>query len=320
MLIGLLIILITAILVLKRFLNNKWNLFLPKLLQKLIVVALWVLVMYLYLQSWYPDIFFLLDYHFFALRTFVTNEFLITISALVGVTFHGNNRQQKPVFYFTFLAIAILGLVYFFVNHAMDRYVTHLIPFFLLVASYGLYIMAKMMQRAILKYPNSKFLLWAIFIIPIISLIVLQSVTSLKGIREWGMGGWHTESYEELAANSIKSKVKNTKNILIVSFPEPYYYFSKYSTYSITDVYPFVYIDKKLDNNQVTIIQDMGMYDQFPAFSTFLSDHLKDKIVTFFWVHAPYRYADRVEKEKFPVTVYATSLFELKERIRTSSL
>lgn len=134
-------------------------------------------------------------------------------------------------------------------------------------------------------------------------------------MKQMDNGTWFRESYEEKAAKIIREKIKNKDSLILVSFPESYYYHTKFSTHSITDYYPYVYIDESLNNFEITLILDMGMRDVFPNFTRLVEEKFTGLKIDEFWVGEVYHFADRIEPETKPVEVYNLTVKELKAKI-----
>lgn len=280
-------------------LYKKVNNNLIKRLSLIFIILLWVVNFYIVIL---PFIFPFTN-TIQGLRSFLLHDFFIQISALIGLIFFIKDPKKNTLFLFVISGLILLGTTYMTINPAMERYMTHLLPFIIIPASYGLY---KIFTFA---FKNKK----SFFIL--IPLIILQIFISFQGLHILNNGDWFKTSYEEVSAKKTSQILQNKNVILIASFPEPYYFFTRKSTVSITDSSPFIYIDKSLDNRQVIIIEDMGMRDIFPTFSKFIDTQLSQYRLTSFKVGRNYRFAERVVSEKYPVTIYQMPLFLLKQKI-----
>ena len=275
----------------------------------------WILGIVLVLQFINQRFFPFGYYDFTSLRSFVRDDMLIAFTFLIGLTILVRQSKYKAPVLFVIVSLFGMYLIYHRINPEMQRYITHLLPFLIIPASYGLYVVVKTIKRLITSESVDKKVYGSILFVFFFALTVKQTITTFQGITYWSDGSWIRASYEEKAARMVAEKIdKNT--ILIASFPEPYYYFAKVSTQSIADTYPFVFIDGALDNRTVLIVQDMGMHDVFPAFSKFLDTQLQKYRQDSFWAQESYHYRTRIEKEKYPVILYRIKLSELKEIIK----
>jgi hypothetical protein len=270
------------------------------------LLFLWSVAILIILQIIFEQNIFLWD-EFYFLRNFVINDFLISIFSFIGLLLMFQNSQFRNYGIFILFALVTLGFVYYKVNPEMERYLTHLIPFLLIPASYGFVEILRQKKPAIT--------------VIIISLLILQAINTYQGLRPSQASSWFRISYEEKAAQKIKPYLPQEQDLLlIVSLPEPYYYHLGVSTHSISNEYPYIYIDEALDKQTVFLVLDMPMYEIFPKFSTFITNNLQEYKLTEFWVQENYHYIDTTYKEKSPVTVYKMTLKELKNKIKESHL
>lgn len=245
-----------------------------------------------------------------SIQAFVIHDLLLSIFALVGIIFMLQKKELRDYTFFIIFAILSLELFYYHVNPEMERYLTHLIPFLLIPASYGLITLYK----PALPFRN----LWRRRVL-LMLLVVLQIIISYQGLRPSQDPEWFRVSYEEKAANILKNHLPSDPNILfIVSLPEPYFYNLQSSTYSIMDTYPFIFIDDSLDQHTVLLVSDMPMHKIFPEFSTFIEHNLQKYKMTEFWVKERYLSIDTTYEEKYPIVVYKMTLKELKTQIKNS--
>lgn len=245
---------------------------------------------------------------FASIRDFVVNDLLISSMTFMGLLFLLKDKEKRILAYLVLASAFILGIIYHRINPAMERYWTHLIPFFLIPASYGFVSLFDRVKQSKLK---------TILAVGVLSIVLIyQFSLSYQGFRNWGDKSWYAVSYEEQAAKKLKKLLPPDTGMLLVSFPEPYYYFIKVPTQSIADTYPFVFFDDTNKEKKIVLVQDMGMHDIFPKFSQFITSNLSEYKKQSFFVHAPYHYADRSEEEKYPIILYEMTLGELKEKIQ----
>jgi hypothetical protein len=203
----------------------------------------------------------------------------------------------------------VLYAVYFRTNPAMERYITHLIPFLLIPGGFGVATVINLKKH---NFPYARVII-ALFT----GALFFQGISTWIGIRGWGDKSWFQISYDERAAEMTRNRIKSKDTLLLASFPEPYYYVSRLSTHSITDTPPHVYIPDSLNTKEIIISEDMGMRDIFPTFTKFLDKNMQDRKVDSFYVHLPYHYADYSRKGDKEVILYKTTVKELKERIKS---
>ena len=268
-------------------------------------------------------------------------------------------KELRALAYFVLFAVVFLGLIYHRVNPGMERYITHLIPFLLIPASYGLieskenlssfwlvqnlirFYGKRSWMRSFLTYQDD------VILIPIVILIILQGLISYRGLHLSQDPSWFRVSYEEKAAEMVRQHLSkchsraggNPENhlipdpsnsagrqvgddkicLLIVSLPEPYFYHLHTSIQSIADDPPFIYIDNVKDTQKIMIVEDMGMHEYFPHFTKFLQSNLKGFEKSHFFVHENFHISDKIVKEKYPVIMYELTLGELKTKIKNSN-
>lgn len=240
------------------------------------------------------------------LAGFMRHDFVITLTFLIGLFHMLADKKFRSTGYFVLLSSVSLYLFYLHSNPAMERYGTHLLPFLLIPAGFGLYKIFKYSVKYKIILPVAAFAL------------IFQIILSYQGIKKWDTGVWFRVSYEEKNAGIVASMIRDKNILLIASYPEPYYYFTKHSTYSITDKYPFIYIDSSLDNRNVMIIQDMGMYDLFPNFSKILDSQLSKYRIYRFDNKETYHYAHRTIYQSRPTILYIIPLPDLRKILDSS--
>jgi hypothetical protein len=243
------------------------------------------------------------------IRNFLINDPLIWFLSLSGLYLILKDNRFRAYGFFAILGILLLYPIYYQINPSMQRYLTHLLPFLLILAGYG---MTKLLS--FLLHPRGATL--ALLFTGVI-VLGLQFYLTFNGIKAWDNGRWFRVSYEEKSAQVLQNRVNDHEYLIIASMPEAYYFYSHLSTQSIleTDQPPFLDIPDSLNDQSVLIIQDMGMKDLFPNFSKFLDQNLSDKIAAEYWVGEEYNFGIRKRVEEKPVRVYQLSLKELKERI-----
>lgn len=238
------------------------------------------------------------DFHFYpGLTDFFQTDFLIAITSWLGLYTISKFKLNQHLFIFLSLSLLLLGLVYYQVNPAMQRYGTHLIPFLVIPGAFWIRSIKRPIWKAAL-----------------VSLAVAQLIYSAFGIKKWGGGEWFKVSYEEKSAK-ILSSMPIGDTVLFTSFPDAYYLYTHRPTHSIIDRYPFIYPDRVSDEDEVAIVQDQGMRDIFPLFSSQLDTHLSKYKIIEYRVNEIYHYRTKSEHECCPVKVYKLSLAELKSVI-----
>lgn len=238
---------------------------------------------------------------------FFRDDALLVLASLWGLAIMLKAQQFRPFAWFTVIAVALLAPVYYRINPAMERYGTHLIPFLLIAASFGL--------ADTIKRTRTFGITGAIVIVGGIALTGFQLATTVRGFRDWGDGAYVRASYEEKATKEVANRLQAKDTLLIVSFPEPYFYFTGASTQSVANSPPYIYIDNVPDERQVLIVDDMGMRDLFPRFSAFLRDSMQEAKRDEFFVGERYQYAFHAASEDTPVILYQTTLGRLNNKI-----
>lgn len=240
------------------------------------------------------------------LRRFFNHDLLLSVFSVIGIILLLNSPKYRFYGYFAITAIVVLVLVYHRINPDMERYVTHLLPFLLIPASYGLLQTMLYMKRA--RMP----LLYAL---PVI-LFLVQGFVSANGLRNLNDPSWYRLSYEEQVARKIQSVVPDDA-VLLVSTPEPYYYFFQQTTHSLTDSPPYIYMPDSLENRKVVIVEDMGMHEYFPTFTYLLRTKLQQYKKAEFYVPEQYHTGNQSVTFDGPVTLYEMTVQELKRAIQT---
>jgi hypothetical protein len=241
-------------------------------------------------------------------RNFMIHEPLMTSAALFGLFLMVRKRPLKPYAYFSLLAIGSLGSIYHHINSDMERYLTHVIPFLLIPASFGF---ARLLQT--LRQTQGKTQRSAMTVV-LLLLIGWQSVATFQGLGSLGNPSWFRTSYEEKSALMLKKYLQKDEHVLLLtSLPEPYYFFTDESTQSLTDVPPYIYLPKTFDEQRVLIVEDMGMHVYFPTFSTVLSTKFAKYTKATYRVQEQFHYENTTFPEKYPVTLYEIKLSDLRK-------
>jgi hypothetical protein len=321
--------------IVNRFLPSSVRITLSNYLNRFTTISLLILAGILSLQIFFPD-FHVLRTQFAALRDFSNDDALLISMTLAGLLFMFKNTTYRIYAYAVILSALLLGPIYYRINPEMERYWTHLIPFFIIPAGYGLYNIIVFVQNtqktqlfrgirksehltirntdllSFLSIPKlNRFLLLPLLIV----LIANQIMITYNGFRFWGDRSWYSVSYEEEAARKVAEKISNKPTLLIASFPEPYYYFTRIPTQSIADRYPYIFIEDTPDDAQLIIIQDMGMHDLFPRFSSFLTKKLYRYQDSSFKIDKIYHYSFSSKKEENPIILYKIRFEELRKII-----
>ncbi len=332
---------LTTFFIVNRFLPNAVRITLSNYLNRLTTIALLVLAGILSLQMFFPDFTFV-HLQLSALRDFTNDDALLMSMTLAGLLFMLKNATYRIYAYAFILSALLLGPIYYRINSEMERYWTHLIPFFIIPAGYGLDFLVRDVLKQFSRHKSqilnpksqtnknnqnknvqnvlslknltfrSLFRIWNLelrisnvtIVVLLFFLIANQILTTYNGFRMWGDRSWYSVSYEEKAAKKVAEKITEKPTLLIASFPEPYYYFTRIPTQSIADTYPYIFMEDLPKDAQIIIIQDMGMYDLFPRFSSFLTKKLSKFRDSSFKIDAIYHYSFRAKKEENPIILY----------------
>jgi hypothetical protein len=259
----------------------------------------------------FPSLYQSLQGTFGGLRDFIRHDILLWLFFLAGYYLMLRIRTYRPLLFFLSVSLLLLYCVYQVINPLMERYITHLLPFLLLPAAYGL-------TQVLLYIRHTKFVYQrmgtAIFLI---LLVLYQTMQSSTGIKTYAKSSYFQTSYEQESARILAGILSERQVILIASFPEAYYLGTKRSTQSIADRKPFLDPERIRDTDQLVIIEDAGMRDIFPEFSRFLDSSLASYRTDSYRVNRYYHYTDRTVPETEPVVLYRISAFELKQHINT---
>lgn len=238
------------------------------------------------------------------LRSFFSTDILVFVFLLIGCRAMYRNRKYSELL---FCFIAMSGLYYFYyrVNPTMQRYGTHLLPFMLIVCSYGGVWVWQTMQRGSVVWRS-------VVGVSLAGWIGLQVYITYFGMKSWSNGEYAHTSYSQEAAKIVKKYISSDSEILLVSFPESYYALTGQSTHSLALNKPFVYIPEEFDDREVLIVQDMGMRDIFPEFSRLLDEQAQAYLVGKEWIGRSYHYATRSTKESSELKVYRMRLSQVR--------
>lgn len=245
-------------------------------------------------------------------RNFFLTDFMISGFAAIGLWLLLRSKQHAGVGQFCLLAIAILGLVYYEVNPAMQRYWTHILPILIIPASYGIiYAIERLRVPSIQTYARALLAGLAV-------LVSVQVLISCTGLHDYRGGLWFRRGYEELSAGRLDKIVPNGA-LLIVSMPEPYYYFTENPVRSLSAEYPFVYLDDIDQKRDIYVINDMGMRFYFPEFYQRMNSSAATFKAAEYYVGEPFRESNNVVDESEAVVVYKMRIEQLKPLLEENS-
>ncbi len=255
-----------------------------------------------------------------AIKGFVISDPIIAIAGLLGLVWMLNAKEDRTLATFTLFSIIPLELLYYQTNPEMQRYFVHLLPFLIIPASYAI----SQAYTYIVGLPSAKKSIIALFFIIGLGAQLYYTYIGLHG-KDQEL--WFTQGYEEKASEAVNKSIEATTDrdhILIASFPEPYYLFTKFSIQSIADSFPFVFISPEYDTKYVYIVEDEGMRKIFPNFTEFLETALRSKVqagvegreITTLPVDAIYRYRTEIQPVSLPIVIYKLKLGDLKAEIQ----
>lgn len=241
-------------------------------------------------------------------RAFWLSDFLLSGLFLLGA-WRLSQESQKGLVAGLLLACILLSATYGSSNAAMQRYWTHLIPFLLIPAAYGLVWLVSV-SKSRTQRPIRLLLLVA---------VLIQLGLTARGIHGWGSGTWFRQSYQVVSAQLLAERLKPTDQILVVGEPEPVYLTSKLTILSVADEYPFIYYAGKLVDQPAVIVLDMGMRHNFPVFTAAVEERLVDRQVANYKTGERY-HAGAASYDEAPVELYRTTLNELRRRLSSLSV
>jgi hypothetical protein len=240
-------------------------------------------------------------------NNFFYHDMLLSFFAFVGLLIMLKDKKQQNLSYFIIIAVVFLSFVYYQINPDMERYMTHLIPFLLIAAAYGI---KNVFKTVVINQSKWRLILSSILIL----FIALQIIITARGLRNLNDPSWFKLSYEQKSAQ-LTGKYIVDNPLLITSHPEPYFYFLHDDTQSIADSYPFIYIPSAQDMRTVVIVEDMGMRYDFPHFTKVLDTKLKNYQSAHFFVSEQYHYTNNSVKEESPVILYTIRLGTLRKKL-----
>lgn len=245
--------------------------------------------------------------YFTGLSNFIKTDFLISVLGMAGVGYLFYKKEKVSLGIFVVILLVTMGVVYYRVNPLQQRYNTHSIVFFIIPAVYFLTHFYEYLKRG-----NSRLL--KVYSLFLAVAFATQMYQTYLGFRNWNDGDWTRESYEEASAKKLEIYL-NPQEFLIASMPEPYFYFTSHPTRSLSSDYPFVYTKDLPPEQDLVIVNDMGMTDIFPGFAAFIADNLSDYKYQEYKVESNYRYRTyRVEDSK-PVTIYRLKVKQLNQLV-----
>ncbi len=244
---------------------------------------------------------------FTGFSNFASTDFMIIPLFFIGLACMFRNKKQVNSGVFCLLTFISMEIMYLRINPLQQRYTTHLLPIFVICAA-EVYIWIS--KKPVLKKRYVSQIAIALFAM----LILYQLRLSYYGLTKWSNGDWNRVSYEEQSALNLNKFLKNG-DVIVVSMPEPYYYFTEHSTQSITPKHPY-YIETNDLQSELIIVNDMGMRDIFPEFSSFVTNKLKDYKIAEYKTDTRYHYIIHSEEIEIPVEVYRISLDKLHEKLR----
>jgi 4-amino-4-deoxy-L-arabinose transferase-like glycosyltransferase len=307
---GLGLILVIGLIVLKRYLLKLKG----KYLAKIFVISTLVIFCYLVIQIFFPGTFKFLRYNLSAWRDFVLYDFLLSLFILLGISSLLIKKNKfKPFLIFAIISVITLIPAYYKTNPTMSRYLTHLLPFFIMIASLGAMVIYR-------KYRNKFFHIQELVLLTFLFLLfAVQILITFQGVKPWEHGEWFKKDYSEISSTLFKEKLQppasNLHPLLITSLPEAYYYFTKIPTQSIADSYPYIFLDDSINNKNIVIVEDMAMRDLFPNFSKELDAKFLSFKTQEYWVGASYHWGNKTFPETKPVEIYILNLGQFKEII-----
>ncbi len=292
---------------------------------KFSIVIITLITLITLIQLIFPETI-IFDKTFSSMRKFFQFDFLLGIAFLIGIISLLNTEKNRVYGFFAISAIFLLWPIYNNINQEMQRYWTHLLPYLVIAATFGLTEIWLFVNSKVISQKSKG---WYVTYGLIAVLVFSQLFVSYRGMKYWNDGNWFRPSYEQKSAqilNSFLSPSPPPPNhtgfltvapspILLVSMPEPYYFHTNIPTQSIMDEYPYIFIDQSLDQRKLLIVYDMGMKDLFPNFSKIVESESGLKKILEYPVNEPYHFGTKTLQESEPVEVYETTVGELKQRI-----
>jgi hypothetical protein len=231
------------------------------------------------------------------LRQFIKYDFVIITTAIIGLVCMFKTKGQKYLVLGLLLAIVLLWMAYVRTNPAMGRYYTHLLPFLIVPAAIGLESIIRAISQ---RQPAIRY--GAACVVGLI--IASQAAASFIGLRNNDNGIWRAKGYEEVSATLLEQKI-GKNDILLVSLPEPYFYTTGNTTYSLHDQPPFFGLEPLLAmKGEVVIVEDMAMRQLYPNFSALLRQDFSRYEQANYLTGTDYRYAGRIKPEDGAVHIY----------------
>lgn len=240
------------------------------------------------------------------LSNFIKTDPLLSFLSFLGLGLLTKSQKHSKLSVFLLSYLFVLLLMYLRINPLQQRYNLHLLPVLLISASYGFFEAFRFSKKRNLQ---------ALFILFLLGSVGIQSYISFNGIRKWDNGDWFRTSYEEDSAVQLKNVIQKD-DVLVVSMPEPYYFFTKNSTRSVSEKPPYLIIDDLEDEKNIVIVNDMGMRYIFPEFSKKVDENLKDYSIDRYTVEKTFRYVISFDKDEKETVAYRLTKRELTDLIK----
>lgn len=239
---------------------------------------------------------------------FLTGAPLLVVLYTVGMIYLLRTRSIRHHAIVSLLGIVPLAYMYYNTNPAMQRYFIHLLPFILIPFGHASLVLARYVKN--LRTPLRITAYTAVALV-----LVWQGGVAYRGLHGQDENLWFTPGYEYRVAQEIAPLVA-PGDLLIVSFPEPYYLATKNTTQSIADVPPFIYLSSEIGaDRRVVVVEDEGMRHIFPQFTARLRALDNSCIVSELSVGGTYRYAQLVAPVQEPVRLYRCNLGDLQTHL-----
>lgn len=260
---------------------------------------------------------------------FANTEILLIPNFFIGAGLLLRDKRQSNLGIFCLTTFVLLEFIYYRTNPLQQRYSTHLMPIFLIGASYaflsswskaigsrnfiysGILSVALALSRMTRRDLHTRSVILLFFVVV---LIALQIRMTFYGFKKWSNGDWNKPSYEEEAAVRLNEFLDNG-DVLIAAMPEAYYYFTGHTIQGVSSQPPFYHAENLADDTNLIIVNDMAMRDIHPDFSAFLESQLQDYKFAEFDVAGRYQYLTHT-LDNSAIVLYKISQGKLHEELK----
>ncbi len=245
--------------------------------------------------------------YFSSTNTFFIHELPLLPLLILSSLAARRTREARRILGVFSLAIILLLAAYLRVNADMERYLTHVLPLVILMASFGAIISLRLIEAL----PKAKRQLS----IAACSIVVIgQLFISFNGIHNWQDGLWFQPGYEELSAQKLPPIPANS--LIITATPEPYYLATHHGIITPFTAPPYLELPQSVDHHTpVIVVADESMRRYFPEVYDTVTQKLQVYQIDSYFLQVPFRDGSDIIAEQNPVRVYRLPLDHIPSQL-----